>query len=155
MTENSKFKEIKQVLDKYQKRGRPLSDILNDRGEKVIRLRFCQESGKKITLDKIGQELNITKERVRQIILQSFKKIKQELELTVMERLSVRTRNILKSEGIKNFEDCAKFTKEEFSKIRNCGPKNVSEIEHQLLKLGKSFKSNFPKRKPTINSKNA
>lgn len=42
-------------------------ESLNDRERQVIRLRFGLEDGKTHTLEEIGDELNVTRERVRQI----------------------------------------------------------------------------------------
>ena len=42
-------------------------ESLNDRERQVIRLRFGLEDGKTHTLEEIGDELNVTRERVRQM----------------------------------------------------------------------------------------
>ena len=48
-----------------------------DQGQRqVIRLRFGLEDGKTHTLEEIGDELNVTRERVRQIEARAMEKLR-------------------------------------------------------------------------------
>ena len=53
-----------------------LLESLNDRERQVIRLRFGLEDGKTHTLEEIGDELNVTRERVRQIEAIAMEKLR-------------------------------------------------------------------------------
>lgn len=50
---------------------------LTEREEKVIRLRFGLEDGKTRTLEEVGKEFDVTRERIRQIEAKALKKLKQ------------------------------------------------------------------------------
>lgn len=54
-----------------------LLESLNDRERQVIRLRFGLEDGKTHTLEEIGDELNVTRERVRQIEARAMEETSQ------------------------------------------------------------------------------
>ena len=49
---------------------------LTDREEKVLRLRFGLEDGKTRTLEEVGKEFNVTRERIRQIEAKALRKLK-------------------------------------------------------------------------------
>ena len=49
---------------------------LTDREEKVIRLRFGLEDGKTRTLEEVGKEFDVTRERIRQIEAKALRKLK-------------------------------------------------------------------------------
>ena len=51
-------------------------ESLNDRERQVIHLRFGLEDGKTHTLEEIGDELNVTRERVRQIEARAMEKLR-------------------------------------------------------------------------------
>ena len=53
-----------------------LLESLNDRERQVIRLRFGLDDGKTHTLEEIGDELNVTRERVRQIEARAMEKLR-------------------------------------------------------------------------------
>lgn len=56
-----------------------LNDVLlelTDREEKVLRLRFGLEDGKTRTLEEVGKEFNVTRERIRQIEAKALRKLK-------------------------------------------------------------------------------
>ena len=49
---------------------------LTDREEKVLRLRFGLDDGRTRTLEEVGKEFNVTRERIRQIEAQALRKLK-------------------------------------------------------------------------------
>ena len=50
---------------------------LTDREEKVLRLRFGLEDGRTRTLEEVGKEFDVTRERIRQIEAKALRKLKQ------------------------------------------------------------------------------
>ena len=60
--------EMKAILD-------ALMSQLNDRQQRILRLRFGMEDGECRTLEQIGEELGISKERVRQLEQQAIKRL--------------------------------------------------------------------------------
>ena len=65
-TMNEKFKE---EIDKFLKE-------LTEREEKVIRLRYGLVDGRSRTLEEVGKEFNVTRERIRQIEAKALRKLK-------------------------------------------------------------------------------
>ena len=56
-----------------------LSDVLSTltpREEKVLRLRFGREDGRSRTLEEVGKEFNVTRERIRQIEAKALRKLR-------------------------------------------------------------------------------
>ena len=56
-----------------------LSDVLStltSREEKVLRLRFGLEDGRSRTLEEVGREVNVTRERIRQIEAKALRKLR-------------------------------------------------------------------------------
>ena len=56
-----------------------LGDVLStltDREEKVLRLRFGLEDGRQRTLEEVGQEFQVTRERIRQIEAKALRKLR-------------------------------------------------------------------------------
>ena len=56
-----------------------LSDVLStltSREEKVLRLRFGLEAGRSRTLEEVGREFNVTRERIRQIEAKALRKLR-------------------------------------------------------------------------------
>ncbi|WP_249030259.1 RNA polymerase sigma factor RpoD [Tannockella kyphosi] len=56
-----------------------LNDVLlelTDREEKVLRLRFGLDDGRNRTLEEVGKEFNVTRERIRQIEAKALRKLK-------------------------------------------------------------------------------
>ena len=49
---------------------------LTEREEKVIRLRFGLEDGRTRTLEEVGKEFDVTRERIRQIEAKALRKLK-------------------------------------------------------------------------------
>ncbi|MBQ7989502.1 MAG: RNA polymerase sigma factor RpoD [Oscillospiraceae bacterium] len=58
-----------------EKLGEVLS-TLTDREEKVLRLRFGLEDGRSRTLEEVGQEFEVTRERIRQIEAKALRKLR-------------------------------------------------------------------------------
>ena len=56
-----------------------LKDVLStltDREQKVLRLRFGQDDGRARTLEEVGKEFNVTRERIRQIEAKALRKLR-------------------------------------------------------------------------------
>ena len=49
---------------------------LSHREERVIRLRYGLDDGQSRTLEEVGREFNVTRERIRQIEMKAIKKLK-------------------------------------------------------------------------------
>ena len=60
---------------------------LTPREEKVIRLRYGLDDGKQRTLEEVGREFNVTRERIRQIEAKAFKKATQPYQVQEAARL--------------------------------------------------------------------
>ena len=56
---------------------RNLLGSLSEREQKILRLRFGLEDGKQHTLEEVGQEFNVTRERIRQIEAKALAKLKK------------------------------------------------------------------------------
>jgi RNA polymerase primary sigma factor len=57
-----------------------VKDMLNgltEREQKIIRLRFGLEDGKNYTLEEVGQEFSVTRERIRQIEAKALAKLRK------------------------------------------------------------------------------
>ena len=50
---------------------------LTDREQKVLRLRFGIDDGHQRTLEEVGKEFNVTRERIRQIENRAISKLKK------------------------------------------------------------------------------
>ena len=64
-------------------KARPTKDVLAEvlqtltpREEKVLRLRFGLEDGRSRTLEEVGKEFNVTRERIRQIEAKALRKLR-------------------------------------------------------------------------------
>ncbi len=51
-------------------------DTLTPREEKVLRLRFGLDDGRARTLEEVGREFNVTRERIRQIEAKALRKLR-------------------------------------------------------------------------------
>ena len=56
---------------------RDLLSSLSEREQKILRLRFGLEDGKQHTLEEVGQEFSVTRERIRQIEAKALAKLKK------------------------------------------------------------------------------
>ena len=52
-------------------------NTLTPREEKVLRLRYGLDDGRGRTLEEVGKEFNVTRERIRQIEAKALRKLKQ------------------------------------------------------------------------------
>lgn len=57
-----------------------LLDTLSDRERRVIRMRYGLDGGKIFTLEEIGEQLGVTRERVRQIEARAMEKLRMNAE---------------------------------------------------------------------------
>ena len=73
--EDSPYENAEKIL--LKERIRELLLKLKDRERKVLELRFGLVDGKEKTLDQVAKELNVTRERIRQIEDKAIKKLKQ------------------------------------------------------------------------------
>ena len=51
-------------------------ETLTDREERVLRLRFGLEDGRTRTLEEVGKEFDVTRERIRQIEAKALRKLR-------------------------------------------------------------------------------
>ena len=51
--------------------------ILSDREQKILKMRFGLEDGKSHTLEEVGQEFSVTRERIRQIEAKALTKLRK------------------------------------------------------------------------------
>ena len=51
-------------------------DTLTPREEKVLRLRYGIDDGRPRTLEEVGKEFNVTRERIRQIEAKALRKLR-------------------------------------------------------------------------------
>ena len=51
-------------------------DTLTDREQKVLRLRFGMNNGRARTLEEVGKEFDVTRERIRQIEAKALRKLR-------------------------------------------------------------------------------
>jgi RNA polymerase primary sigma factor len=51
-------------------------DTLTPREERVLRLRYGLDDGKPRTLEEVGKEFNVTRERIRQIEAKALRKLR-------------------------------------------------------------------------------
>ena len=52
-------------------------DVLTEREQKILKMRFGLEDGKSHTLEEVGQEFSVTRERIRQIEAKALTKLRK------------------------------------------------------------------------------
>ena len=72
------LKSLKEVLEKQLLR-------LTDKEQKILRLRFGMDDGHPRTLEEIGTNFNVTRERIRQIESRALKKLRTPFRLRNLE----------------------------------------------------------------------
>jgi RNA polymerase primary sigma factor len=65
------MKELKQIIKDA------LSSVLNTREKSIVKLRFGIDGEREHTLEEVGQEFQVTRERIRQIEVKAIKKLKR------------------------------------------------------------------------------
>ena len=68
------FRSVAFIMLKEQLLG--VLDTLTPREEKVLRLRYGIDDGKPRTLEEVGREFNVTRERIRQIEAKALRKLR-------------------------------------------------------------------------------
>lgn len=66
---------------------------LTERERNVIKLRFGLDDGKTRTLEEVGKEFNVTRERIRQIEAKALRKLRHQAEA---ESLRISLSNLLR-----------------------------------------------------------
>ena len=56
---------------------RQILGTLTEREQKILKLRFGLEDGKSHTLEEVGQEFSVTRERIRQIEAKALAKLRK------------------------------------------------------------------------------
>lgn len=84
----------------YQKDGQTLFRGLNDRQKEIVSRRFGLASGQKQTLQEIGRDFGLTRERVRQIIENSLARIRQDLNPAAKRLLPSLKQHLQKAGGL-------------------------------------------------------
>ena len=51
--------------------------VLTEREQKILKMRFGLEDGKSHTLEEVGQEFSVTRERIRQIEAKALSKLRK------------------------------------------------------------------------------
>ena len=63
-------------------------DTLTEREQKVLRLRFGMNDGRARTLEEVGREFDVTRERIRQIEAKALRKLRHPSRSRKLKRLS-------------------------------------------------------------------
>jgi RNA polymerase sigma factor (sigma-70 family) len=67
---------------------------LNERERNVLEMRYGLRNGRVMTLEEVGKELNVTRERVRQIESRSMMKMKEQDSITPRHRMSFGSQHL-------------------------------------------------------------
>lgn len=98
--ENDDKVSITEVIDNL------LSLSLTDKQQQTIKARYGYENGKKKTLEQIGNEVGITRERVRQIIVNAHKQLKHPSRRKYLQEILERVESVLLyNQGVINVND--------------------------------------------------
>ena len=82
MSEEKKKESVlgEELEEMHKELGRKLAailDELNDREERVVRLRYGLDDGISRSLEEVGREFNLTPARIRQIEVKALKKLRR------------------------------------------------------------------------------
>ncbi|MBM3231503.1 hypothetical protein FJZ28_04230 [Candidatus Peregrinibacteria bacterium] len=73
--------------------------VLTDKEAMVIRKRFALKGEQKLTLEKIGKQFNVTRERIRQIESIALNKLKRTVRTTRLDEVNEVAKEILRENG--------------------------------------------------------
>jgi predicted hydrolase (HD superfamily) len=79
--------------------------VLTDKEAQVIRRRFALQGSQKQTLEKIGKQFNVTRERIRQIESIALGKLRRTVRTTRLDEVNELARSIVRSHGGLQRED--------------------------------------------------
>ncbi len=114
----------------YQKICQKVLESLSPRQTEVIIRRFGLEGKPRETLQKIGDDFGITRERVRQIELESFKKLQDQKERSEVKNIFDEFKQYLKKHG---------GVKRENLLLKDLGKNGYQNYVYFFLTLGDSF----------------
>ena len=69
-------KNIYEQLEELKEQLNEVLDTLTEREQKVLRLRFGMNDGRARTLEEVGREFDVTRERIRQIEAKALRKLR-------------------------------------------------------------------------------
>lgn len=72
---------------------------LDERQKNILERRFGLKGDKRETLEEIGRDFNITRERIRQIERKAIEKIKKQTDKNLFQNVSVKIKNFLNFQG--------------------------------------------------------
>lgn len=101
-----------------------LFEDFNPKQKKVAFGRFGLKNGKRLTLQEIGDELNITRERVRQIEEQLLSKLRDRVRKEAKELIDLATKRLDSLQGVESDETFIAAMKE---KLQGSDAKYISE----------------------------
>lgn len=78
--ENIVLPENYALTETMKEKVRAILEELNEREQKVLRLRFGLDDGRARTLEEVGHEFNVTRERIRQIEAKALRKLKNPIK---------------------------------------------------------------------------
>ncbi|MBM3227688.1 hypothetical protein FJZ27_02375 [Candidatus Peribacteria bacterium] len=79
--------------------------VLTDKESQVIRRRFALQGHQKQTLEKIGKQFNVTRERIRQIESIALSKLRRTVRTTRLDEVNEIARSVLRQHGGVQRED--------------------------------------------------
>ena len=113
--------------------------VLSPQEKEVVTKRFALYGKKKHTLEKIGRNLSLTRERIRQIQVAALKKLSRTLKGTTLRKINTLAVQIVEEHGGVIREE--KIVSEIINNIEN-----PSGIDGQIIKLLLSAESKLKKR---------
>ncbi|MBI3520149.1 MAG: hypothetical protein HY062_12455 [Bacteroidetes bacterium] len=142
LVNGKKIEDLKQPFKLPKTR---LKSIYSE-GIKSLKLSLVELNLRLESVDKLEHELKVTKADLRE--LEEYVKIEKNLPPALLEILSIkitdtdlssRVKNICNNIGIYSLREVVRYSKNDFSKLRNCGNLSVKELEAYLKKLGLSW----------------